>query len=299
MTTTAPRNLFGIHSIMFYRRSNRKAYGPLLKVLASTGVDLPAEFEDLTGGSEIFTLASEPKAITPEMKIATKDYRNFLYELFLGATVTENAAEATGNVSALTNVAGTSVLNASAGIASIAALAGSEENLKFARYVIIAKSPTTINIINSSDIDHRRGDDVSYQNDDLELLAVDVVIPALGATVDIASLGLQLTGGSDASIVMVADETAEFEVRPINQGSTEIDIGGSGTEFPEFGCILYAQKRGTGEMFEIECYRCIGAGFPHNFEEKVFAQAELTIKVLKDFKIDRVMRIRHMNFEAC
>jgi len=290
---TQPRNLFGIHSILFYRRSDGTPYGPPLKVLASGGVDLPADFEDLTGGSEKFVLASEPKTITPEMKVTTKDYADYLYQLFMGATVTKNAAEASGNVSTLTNYKGTSVV-AATGIASVSALAGSEANLKFGRYVVKAISATTVNVLVSSDIDLRRGTDVSYQNDDLELLATDVTITT-GADSNIASLGIKLTGGAGA-IAMVAGDTAEFEVRPINAGSSVIDIGDVGTEFPEFGAIIYAQKRGSGEMFEIECYRCIGAGLPMNFEEKVFAQAELTIKVLKDFTLDRVMRIRAITF---
>lgn len=290
---TQPRNLFGIHSILFYRRSDRTPYGPPLKVLASGGVDLPADFEDLTGGSEKFVLASEPKTITPEMKVTTKDYADYLYQLFMGATVTKNAAEASGNVSTLTNYKGTSVV-AATGIASVTALAGSEANLKFGRYVVKAISATTVNVLVSSDIDLRRGTDVQYQNDDLELLAADVTITT-GADSNIASLGIKLTGGAGA-IAMVAGDTAEFEVRPINAGSSVIDIGDVGTEFPEFGAIIYAQKRGSGEMFEIECYRCIGAGLPMNFEEKVFAQAELTIKVLKDFTLDRVMRIRAITF---
>jgi len=295
MGTTAPRNLFGIHSILFYRRSDGKPYGPPLKVLASGGVDLPAEFEDLTGGSEVFTLASELKSITPEMKITTKDYADYLYEIFMGASVTKNAAELTGSVSNLANKSGTSLFDATTGVASIAPLAGSEANLKFAKYVLVATGATTVNVLASTDIDFRRGVAVNYQNDDLEVLASDVTVPGTGGTVGIPSLGLEITGGS-GSIAFVTDDTAEFEVRPPNAGSTDIVIGEVGATFPEFGAIIYAAKRGSGEMFEITCHRCVGGGLPHNFEEKVFAQAELTVKVLKDFDIDRVMTMRSIGF---
>lgn len=292
---TQPRNLFGIHSILFYRRSDRTPYGPPLKVLASGGVDLPADFEDLTGGSEKFVLASEPKVITPEMKVTTKDYADYLYELFMGATVVKNSAEALGNVSSLTNHKGTSVSNGTTGIASVAATSGDEADLKFGRLVVKATGANTVNILYSSDIDFRRGTAVQYQDDSLEVLAADVTVPSSGGTVAIPSLGLTITGGS-GTVAFVSGDTAVFDVRPINAGSSVIDIGDVGTTFPEFGAIIYSQKRGSGEMFEIECYRCIGAGLPHNFEEKVFAQAELTIKVLKDFALDRVMRIRAITF---
>lgn len=290
MGVSAPRNLFGIHSILFYRRSDGSAYGPPLKVLASGGIDLPADFEDLTGGSEKFVLASEPKVITPEMKITTKDYADYLYEIFMGATVTKNPAEASGNVSTPANKFGTSVVS-SVGLASVSVIPTTgAANLKFAKYWIVAKSPTTVNILASSDIDFRHGTVASYQNDDAEVLAADVTITAGGNT-DVASLGLRLVGGV-GPIAMVAGDTAELEVRPPNTASSIIDIGDVGTTFPEFGAMIYAQKRGSGQMFEINAYRCIGAGMPHNFEEKVFAQAELTVKVLKDFALDRVMRIR-------
>lgn len=293
MATTRPRNIFGIHSILFYNRSTGKPYGPPLKVLASGGVDLPAEFEDLTGGSEVFTLASELKSITPEMKITTKDYADYLYELFMGATVTQNAAELTGSVSGLANFSGTSVVDATTGVASIAPLTGSEANMKFAKYVLVATGANTVNVLASTDIDFRRGVAVEYQNDQLEVLASDVTVPDSGGTIGIASLGIEITGGS-GTVALVTDDTAEFDVRPPNSGSSDIIIGEVGGIFPEFGAIIYAAKRGSDELFEIECYRCIGGGLPHNFEEKVFAQAELTVKVLKDFDKDRVMRMRAM-----
>lgn len=295
MGTSNPRNLFGIHSILFYRRSDRSAYGPPLKVIASGGVDLPADFEDLTGGSEKFVLASEPKTITPEMKLTTKDYADYLYELFMGATVVKNAAEASGNVSSIANYKGTTAFSATIGVASAVVIPTTgAANLKFARYVVVVKSPSTVNVLASSDIDFRRGANATYQNDNLELVAADLTITT-GANTDIPSIGVRLTGGSGV-IAMVAGDTAQFEVRPPNAGSSIIDIGDVGTNFAEFGCTMYAQKRGNGEMFEIECYRCIGAGLPMNFEEKAWAQAELTVKVLKDFTLDRVMRIRSIGF---
>jgi len=297
MGLSAPRNIFGIHSILFYRLSNRLPYGPILKVLSSGGVDLPADFEDLTGGSERFILASEPKQITPEMKVTTKDFRDFLYEIFMGASVTAHGGDALGNMSVATNVKGTSVIDPVIGIASNTILATLEADLKFGKVVIEAITATTVNLRYSSDIDLMRGTDGAYQNDQLEILAVDAVI-ALASDTDIAGHGIRLTGGSGA-IAMIPGDTAEFDIRPINTEASTIDIGGSGTEFPEFGAIIYAQKRGSEEMFEIECFRCIGAGFPQNLEEKTFSSAELTIKVLKDFKRDLVMRIRHIGFEAC
>lgn len=291
MPLSDPRNLFGIHSILFYRRDNRKPYGKILKVLANSNINLAADFEDLTGGSERYIIASEPKNITPEFAVTSKEYPDYLYELFTGATVVQNAAEATGNVGALSNVSGTTVFDATTGIASVAATAADEGDLKFAKYVAVATGANTVNILASSDIDFARGNDAAYQNDDLEVLAADITIPSTGGTVAVPELGLTFTGGS-GTVAFTTDDTAKFDVRPINNGSSIISIGASTGEFPEFGAICYAQKRGSGEMFEIEMFRCIGAGLPMPLEEKVFAQAEITIKPLKDFALDKVMEIR-------
>ncbi len=294
MGVSNPTLYFGIHSVAFRRLSDGSYYGPPVKVTGGFNLDLPAEFADLTGGSEKFIIATEETTFTPEATFNIKEFRLYLYELFVGATTTEIAAEANGNVSVLENVQGTSVENAVDGIASLTALAGSEGNLKFAKYTMVATGADTVNILASSDIDFRRGTDVEYQNDELEVLAVDVVVPPLDATVDITELGLQITGGSAAAIVMVADDTAKFEVRPINSGAEIVKVGETGKILPEFSCILYAQQRGNGEMVEIEIYKAKGGGFPHNFAEKAWMESELTIKPLKDFQRDGVFELRRV-----
>jgi len=296
MPLSDPRSLFGIHSFLAYRLGTRIPYGPILKVLQSSGVNLTADFEDLTGGSERFVLASEPKLITTEITLVTRDYRDFLFELFTGATITQNTAEAAGNLSTAANVKGTSAIDGTTGIATVTVIpVTGAADLKFGKVVISVISATDINLLYSSDIDFARGTDGAYENDELEVLSVDLTIPDSSATVDATDFGLRFTGGS-GTVAMTIGDTAEFDVRPINDGNSVIDIGSSISEFPEFGVILYAQKRGNGEMFEIELFRCIGAGLPMSFEEKVFAQAEITIKGLKDFALDKVMQIRAITF---
>ena len=297
MGVTPARSLFGLHSVLFYDRASKEPYGPAIKIAASAGIELAADFEDLTGGSDKFVLASEPKLITSEFKVVVKEFRNYLFEIFAGATVTKNSAEIGGNVSTPANVKGSSIMAAVAGIASIAAKVGSEANLKFDKYVMISTGADTINFISLDDIDHKRGVDVSYQDDTLKLLAVDITVPPSGATVDVPELGITITGGTAGAIAFVTDDTATFEVRPINTESSLISIGSSSTEFREFGAILIAQKRSNGEMFEIEIFRCVGAGLPLNFEEKVWSEAELTMKALKDSVLDKMIDIRHVKFE--
>ena len=291
MAVTAPRTYFGIHSIQAYRLSDRTPYGPEIKVLGGMNLNISPEFVDLNGGSSKFILATEVGTFTPEMTITAREFRNWMYETCLGATTSEVAAEAAGQVSTLENYNGTSAVDAATGMASIAAKASEEGDLKFGKYTIIVKSATEINVTNSSDIDNKRGTDIERQNDDLELYAADITIPGTGGTVDLPGLGLTITGGSGA-IAMTIGDTAVFEVRPINNGSSTIRVGSVDTVIPEVGLFAYGQKKGNGEMVEIEIFRCQMAGLPHNFAEKAWAEAEIQVKPLVDFTEDAVMEIR-------
>jgi hypothetical protein len=113
------RNIFGIHSLTPYNRTDGKAYG-ILKVLGGANMELAGESEDLFGGSSKFAYASEQTQIGATMTLNVKSFPDFLMELFLGGTTTSIAAAANGEVRNLANKNGTSVSKADTGIASVA-----------------------------------------------------------------------------------------------------------------------------------------------------------------------------------
>jgi len=47
-----------------------------------------------------------------------------------------------------------------------------------------------------------------------------------------------------------------FEVKSPSTKSMTVKIGGTASTFPEFGCLAMAQKRGNGELVELDIFRC-------------------------------------------
>lgn len=291
MALSEPRVIFGVHSVTPYSRSTGLPYG-IVRVLKDSSLSLAGELIELSGGSNKYPWAVEDGKITSEMSLKFDEYPDFVFELFLGKAVTSNAAEASGNVSALVDKNGTTVVDASTGIASVAALAGSEANLKLGKYVVVAASATTIDIYASTDIDLTRGTDAEFQSDLLKLTASPLTITSGGNT-DVTSLGLRFVGGAGV-IAMTIGHTATFDVRPINTGSTVVRIGASTDTTPEFGSIIMAQKRGNGELFEIDAFRCKATGLPIGFAEKAFSELEAKAKLLYDSAKQGVFDIRHV-----
>ena len=86
--------------------------------------------------------------------------------------------------------------------------------------------------------------------------------------------------------------TAYFEVAAAHGGISDITIGKAATTFPSHGQLCLAQKRSNGDIFEIEIYNAVGAGFPITLEETVFSIPELTIKLQYDSDKDAIAKIR-------
>ncbi len=291
MALTAPRVLFGVHSVTPYSRVDGLFYG-ILKVLAGSQIALNGELMKLRGGSSKYPWAVEEGGISAEMSLKVKEFPDFLFELFLGVAPTATTAETSGNCSTLTNKKGTSAMSATTGIATATVKAADKLNLKFGKYVVKVASATTVDVYFSSDADISRGADGEYQSDTLKITATALTIVASTPTT-IPNFGIELTGGS-GTIGMTVGDTATFEVRPINDKGTSVIIGKNSDEFPEFGAIVMAAKRGNGEMMEIDLYRCKGIGLPLNFQENAFGETEIKMEAFYDSALDGVFKMRHV-----
>lgn len=291
MSLSEPRSIYGIHSVSPYDRSTGEFYGEL-RVLENSSLAITAELIDLMGGSNKYSWQTEIGQMTAEMSLAFSEFPNFVFELFAGNAPTTNTAEATGSVTSLTDVNGT-VVEATTGIATVGIVTGSESDLKFGKYIVKVITPTTVDVFFSSDADIGRGTDGEYQNDLLKITATPLTITA-GAPVTIPNFGIELTGGSGA-IALTALDTAEFYVRPPNSKSMDVVVGARTSQnFPYFGAILVAEKQGTGELTEIEAYKCKGAGLPIGLARNAFSPAEVTVKLNYDSAKDGVYAIRHI-----
>ena len=145
MALSAPRSLFGIHSVSPYSRTDGTFFGEL-RVLENSSLSLSGETIDLLGGSNKFPWEAADGAITAEMSLAFSEYPDFVFELFLGNAPTSNSAETGGSVSGFANVKGTTVKDAANGIDVVELTSGDTADLKFGKYIIKATGANTFDL---------------------------------------------------------------------------------------------------------------------------------------------------------
>lgn len=286
MAQTPSRIIFGLHSITPYNRVTKKPYG-IMKVVGSASIGMSSDLEKLFAGSNKFAVAAEAKTVDAEVNLKVKEYPDFLFELFLGATVVKTSASATGSVTGFVNVKGTSIKNASNGLSAVAVTASTgDAQLKEGKYVIVATGTATADIYAYSDVDFNRGTDMVYMDDLLKVGTIDLS----SASADIVALGLTFT--KTGTPAFEVGDTAEFEVTPPHAGVSDILIGSSSTTFPAFGAIIVAQKRSTGEIFRIEAFNVVASGLPIALEEQAYSQPEVKLAALYDREKDGVFKMR-------
>lgn len=293
MSLAAPRIFYGVYSMTPYNRVSKMPYGTL-KVIGSSSIALSAPINELNAGANPFSWAAEAGFFKAEMSVKVKAFPGFLFQQFLGASVTDNVAEAGGSASALKNGQGTSVFQATTGIASVGVVSGSEADVKFGKFVAIATDATHVDVYELSDIDGRRGSDLDFINDSLKITASPLLITTGAVATPIPNTGLELIGGS-GTIGMTVGDTAYFSSRPINQKSSVIRVGSAQTALLGFGALILAQKRATAEMVEINAFNCVASGFPLPFEEKKFAEVDCKVSLLYDAAEDAVYELEAVN----
>lgn len=267
---TAPRSIFGIHSVTPYNLTTGLFYG-MLRVLKGSTFTLNGDVVELRGGSNRFPWSVEDGNISAELQLNCAEYPNFLFELFLGKAPTAVAAEASGNCSTLTNKNGTSAMSATVGIATATVKAAAKADLKFGKYVVVVTAAAAVDVYCSSNIDFQRGTDKDYETDLLKITPTPLAITT-GAATEIAGYGVELTGGS-GTIGMTVGDTATFEVRPITTGVNMTGVFGGLTDvFPSFGALLYSAQKGNGEMFEIDVYQVKAIGLALGAQEKQYSE---------------------------
>jgi hypothetical protein len=289
MARKQPRAVFGVHGATPYNRTTGLPYGEL-RVVKGSSLSLQAELIELMGGSSKYSWAAEEGGITAELTLNIGELPNFMFELFLGKAPTEGSAETTGNISTLTDKNGTTIVDASNGISGVALITGSAANLKFGKYVIKALSSNTFNVYYKSGVDIGRGVDGSFLTDDL---CVASALSVASATATLPDFGIEFTKAGTPAFT--TGDTAEFEVRPVSSGYSTARIGGIVNQtFPEFGALVYAQRRGNQQMLELDLFRCKGAGMPLPFEMGQFGGFEVKAKVLYDDAKDGIFDMRHV-----
>lgn len=289
MSLSQPRVIFGVHSVTAYNVNTGAPYGTARVVQGST-FKMTGDTIELKGGSNKYSWAVEDGDVTAELSFGLSEYSDWVFEVFGGKAPSVGTAEASGNVSTITDKKGTSVV-AAAGILSVAATSGDEADLKMGKYVVKATAADAFKVYSMSNIDFGRGTAADFADDTL------AIFTKTGATANevivIPEFGLTITMGASAPAMTIGD-SATFEVRPINTYNRQVKLGGISDVFPEFGAFIYGQKRGTGAIFEVEVYRMKAIGLTLGAERKAFAQNEYTAKAYYDSVENALCRVREI-----
>ena len=293
MSLSQPRQFFGVHSVSPYSRADGTFYG-YLRVLDDSSLSLQGELVEVFGGTSKFSWAAEDGMIKSELSIKTKEYPDFLFTLFLGKAPTAVSTDATGTLTTLTNVKGTSVMNAVTGIASVGIHASTgAADLKVGKYTVVCVSATTVDVYASTDLDFGAKTNVlSFQTDTLKITASQLTVTTGGVLTLIPNTGVDLVGGS-GTIGMTTGDTATFHVQPPTSKSISVTVGGQANSFPEFGALITGQRRSTAEIVEVDVFRCKGSGIPIGFQTFKWAEVDLKAKVLYDSTQDGIFTLRY------
>lgn len=291
-TTTYPLNRqeFGIHSISAVNRDTGIPYG-MAEIIGDASVAFEASSVDNRGGSSLNPWATEITEIDSNVSFNLRTFPDWVFELYMAATTATTAASAsTGTVSALTNDVGTSVFDASTGVATATLKSGEAANMKTGFYVVRAVSATTVDVYTVSNFQFGRGTDLFFDDDTLKITTSALTI-AQSAAVEIPGTGIELTGGSGV-IALVTDDVAFFQVTPPHNGISTIDIGVNANIFAEHELHLFGKQRSSGESVHIKCYKAVCvSGMTYNMSQADFAATDITIKLLRDPAQDKVATI--------
>ncbi len=287
MPLSKNQSIFGIHSITAYNPSTRQPYGTA-KVLGSLTFNNSGENISLTGGSQAYPWDVENGLVNADGTINIKEMPDWLPGAFFGDPLTTNAAETGGSATAIANVFGTSAV-AATGLLSVGVKSGSEADVKTNTYQVLVVSATTVDVYAMSDVDFARGTDLTFQDDALKITASPLTV-SLSGVVEIPGTGLELTGGA-GTIAMTVGDTATFDSRSINTGSTTGIIGTSNQNFVEVGLYCTAQKKGSNELYHIDIFRAKGTGQPITFTANAWTEGEIPFGAFYDSVRDGVFSI--------
>lgn len=290
MGLSQPKTIFGIHSMTPYNRDSLVPYGTA-RVLQGSTLTLEGETVELRGGSNKFSWAIEDGDFTTaEIAFTMSEYPNWLFELFGGKAPTQRVAETSGDVSNVENKKGTSIVSATGLLAGVTV--NTDTDLKTGTYVIQADAADAFSVYAMSDADFGRGTSLEFIDDSLKI-AEFTSVAGTGSTHAIPELGIEFVADASAT-AFTAGDTASFEIRAINQESRDVVIGGLSDVFPEFGAFLYAQKSGSGQIFEIEAFKAKALGLGLGAERKQFGENDYTATLTYDSVKNGILRIREV-----
>jgi hypothetical protein len=280
---------FGIHSATFKDLQDPTYWG-IAKIIGSAEADLKQELIPLEGGSSIVPWSAAPGRASGEITLPIRQYDKqilrFLKPWIAGSEVENASGEAAGSVTTIANAKGTSTVEATTGIASVAV--GTAASLKPGNYKVVVTGTATVDIYVDTDV----AGGVEYQNSDLKINNASITIPGSSATVEYQ--GIEFTGGS-GTIALVTGDIATFTVNPISSYLLDSYFGKTGACLREFELTIYSECV-NGRIRMVKYPRCVAsASTPLTLMENEWASMEATIQVLQPSSVDYVAASKFIN----
>jgi hypothetical protein len=274
MTLKTPLTSFGIHQCTITDPVTKEM--STMKVVGSAAYDASQAPVPLYGGSMAFPQDVQHGVAASTINLTVKQYDAKIMEYFTpysaGGIVENISGDALGAVSGLENVVGTSFVDATTGVASVAVTLG--VNPVYGRYIMEAITETTVDVYIDNDIDG-----ITIINSNLKITATPITIPGTDGTVAESASGVTFTGGAGAIALVVGDKAA-MNVIPTNAYNFSSKFGVSGEYFKEFELVVLGEKVRGNIYSATRYYRVVANGVPINNPEKDWATFDVTLTAL-------------------
>lgn len=259
------RDFFGIRYVIPYNLTTKKPL-VVLRAVGEISFENDIEAVELLGGHVEAPHDVEYGQPSPTLTGTVREYPAELFEIMETVTVTENSAEASGNVTSPTNNQGTSIFSASNGISNVTANPSLLTSLVFGEYVFVATAAQTLDL-------HINGLEGEFL--DMEAKVVEGISTTASGSVQIDAAGIVLTVvGTPAYTI---GDTMTVEVRPINTGSTQVLVG-AGTSPSNFGVRCIFPRKTDGVLHYIDIFNVSGRGMPWKGVSREFSEFDLNWK---------------------
>ena len=267
------QTIYGIHSMIL---TDYKTHEPVsyLKAIGSANLELSGESTQLEGGSALYPLDSEIVKISSKTSFTAREYPLSAMEQMLGGTKEVFAANPAGQIVDKMNLVGES-----GDALEIELAAGASKKLKGGEYVFLFTAANKGRLYAMSDIGGG-----SFEDPEKLDIAGEISFPSTGD--ELEEYGITLSLKSNPA--PVEGDSCRFRIIEPGKTGEKLKVGALSSTFQEFSALVYAQKRGTGNIVYIELFRVKVYGMPISFEEKKFSEWQVDMELLYDDARDGV-----------
>lgn len=253
----------------------------------SVNCDFTVEFADLIAGNAKMPIAREVVSMAGTIEATLKQVNSDWMQTTIGATVVVTAASAVGSIINFTEFQTNLVVNPSNGIALVGLKAGAEKDLKAGIYVITVETATTISLKRNITGDGVKFDpNIPYQVTGTDITIVDSVASDFTDVDNLASFGIEFTGGS--SVAMTPGDRFSFEIIAPHGAIDDIVIGEL-IQIPIVELQIYSEVKNDGGYTKITIPRAQASGLPITLNVGDFADTSSTFMMLECPSGDRAL----------